>query len=206
MGLSLTDSLDWLCDRNARFEKKALSQRSIRFPGRVLQSSSGSCYDRDMHHHQALCEHVIYLLEGGGAHLDFETAVFDLPAESRGRKPDILPHTAWELVEHMRLCQWDILEYCCDPKHVSPEFPEGYWPSESAPANDAAWESSLESFRRDLASMRDLVNAPHVDLLAPIPHGEKGHTILREALLIVDHNAYHLGQLVIVRKALGVWD
>ncbi|MBD3676164.1 MAG: DinB family protein [Planctomycetaceae bacterium] len=158
-----------------------------------------------MNDQQSLREHVTYLLNGGGAHLNFDAAVADLPDEFRGRKPDTLPHTAWELAEHMRLCQWDILEYCRDPEHVSPDFPEGYWPESPAPTDEAAWDHTLGRFRQDLESMKELVNNPDHDLLAPLPHGQNGHTILREALLIVDHNAYHLGQLVFVRKALGIW-
>jgi hypothetical protein len=154
----------------------------------------------------ALREHVIYLLKGGGAHLDFDTAIAGLPVELRGVKPDPLPHTPWRLLEHMRLCQWDIVEYSRDPEHVSPEFPEGYWPEGDAPPDEEAWNQSATQFRVDLQEMQDLVMDPDVDLLAQIPHGEPGHTVLREALLVADHNAYHLGQLVMVRKALGAWD
>ncbi len=153
---------------------------------------------------EQLREHVLFLLEGGGAHLDFGRAVADLPPELRGRRPPQVPHTPWRLVEHLRLAQWDILEFSRDPKHVSPEFPDGYWPKGDAPPNDAAWEKSLAGFRADLKAMQQLVADPKVDLLAKIPHGT-GQTILREALLVADHNAYHLGQLVVVRRALGAW-
>jgi hypothetical protein len=153
---------------------------------------------------QALREHLLYLLRGGGAHLDFEQAIAGLPAEARGVRPAGLPFTAWGLFEHMRIAQWDILEFSRDAKHVSPQWPSGYWPEGEAPPNDAAWEKSVAAFRADLKAMQKLVQSPKTDLCARIPHGE-GQTILREALLVADHNAYHLGQLVLVRRLLGVW-
>jgi hypothetical protein len=154
----------------------------------------------------SLRAHVLYLLDGGGAHLDFDAAVEELPSVLRGRKPDGIPHTPWRLVEHMRLCQRDILEYSRNPNHESPPFPHGYWPPDDAPQSPDAWDESLNAFRDDLRAMRDLVADPNQDLLAPLPHGEPGHTLLREALLVADHNAYHIGQLVVVRRALGAWD
>ena len=153
---------------------------------------------------EALRQHVLYLLNGGGAHLDFDAAVNDLAVELRGTKPEQLPNSPWRIVEHMRICQWDILEFSTNRDHVSPPFPEGYWPDGDAPPNDAAWDQSLTQFRQDLQSMKDLVEAESTDLFAKIPHGD-GQTILREALLVADHNAYHLGQLVLVRRALGAW-
>jgi DinB superfamily len=156
--------------------------------------------DRD----RELREHVLYLLRGGGAHLSFDKAVAGLPTKLRGVKPPGVPHTPWRLVEHMRLTQWDILEFSRNPKHVSPEFPEGYWPKADAPPNAKAWDASIKAFQKDLKAMEDLVDDPKIDLFARIPHGE-GQTILREALLVADHNAYHLGQLVVVRRLLGAW-
>lgn len=153
---------------------------------------------------RALREHVLYLLRGGGAHLNFDAAIADLPEELRGAKPDGVPHTPWRLLEHMRICQWDILEFSRNPDHVSPDFPDGYWPDSVAPPSAAAWDDSVRSFRGDLQAMQDLVADPNTDLFAPIPHGD-GQTILREALLVADHNAYHLGQLVVVRRSLGAW-
>jgi hypothetical protein len=152
----------------------------------------------------ALREHVLYLLRGGGAHLDFDKAVAGLPAELRGRKPPGVPHTPWRLLEHMRIAQWDILEFSRNPMHVSPEFDAGYWPQNDAPPDPGAWDRSIAAFRADLRAMQDLVADPATDLFAPIPHGQ-GQTILREALLTADHNAYHLGQLVMVRRMLGAW-
>ncbi len=153
---------------------------------------------------KALRQHILYFLRGGGAHLDFEKVVAGLPAKLRGAKPKGLPYTAWRLLEHMRIAQWDILEFSRNPKHVSPEFAEGYWPASDSPPSAAAWEASVKRFRSDLAAMQELVKDPSTDLLAPIPHG-KGQTILREALLVADHNAYHLGQFVVLRRLLGVW-
>ena len=152
----------------------------------------------------ALREHVVYLLDGGGAHLDFDKAVAGLPTELRGATAPNLPHSPWQLVEHMRLCQWDILEFSINADHVSPDFPDGYWPDTVAPPDDLAWDRCLSQFRADAESMRKLVQADSTDLLAKIPHGT-GQTILREALLVADHNAYHLGQLVAVRRAIGAW-
>ena len=151
-----------------------------------------------------LREHLVYLLKGGGAHLAFEDVVRGLPAELCGRRAPGLPHTAWQLLEHLRIAQWDILEFSRDPKHVSPDFPEGYWPKTEAPPGEDAWEKRMDEFRRDLKAMIELVGNPRTDLFARIPHGE-GQTILREALLVADHNAYHLGQLVDLRRALGAW-
>jgi hypothetical protein len=152
----------------------------------------------------ALREHLLYLLRGGGAHLDFEKAIADLPAKLRGAKPAGQPHTPWRLLEHLRLAQWDILRFSIDPHHISPAFPEGYWPQGDAPADASVWQRSVDAFRADLRAMQALVADPATDLFTPLPHGE-GQTILREALLVADHNAYHLGQLVLLRRLLGAW-
>ncbi len=154
---------------------------------------------------RALREHLLYLLRGGGAHVDFGAAVEGFPAALRGRRAPGVPHTAWQLVEHLRIAQWDILEFSRNPKHVSPEFPQGYWPARDAPADDAAWERSLATFRADLAAMEMLVADPNSDLFTPFAHGE-GQTLLREALLVADHNAYHIGQIVMLRRLLGAWE
>jgi uncharacterized damage-inducible protein DinB len=153
----------------------------------------------------SLREHLLYLLKGGGAHLNFDKAIADLPAELRGAKPPGVPHTPWRLLEHLRMAQWDILEFTRNPRHVSPPWPEGYWPAGDAPPDDAAWDRSVAAFRADLQAMQDLVADPATDLFKPLPHGE-GQTALREALLVADHNAYHLGQLVVVRRLLGAWE
>jgi len=152
-----------------------------------------------------LREHLLYLLKGGGAHLNFDKAIADLPPELRGAKPPGIPHTPWRLLEHLRIAQWDILESTRNQRHVSPPWPEGYWPRGDAPPNAEAWDRSVAAFRADLQAMQDLATHPATDLFAPLPHGE-GQTALREALLVADHNAYHLGQMVVVRRLLGVWE
>jgi hypothetical protein len=121
---------------------------------------------------ESLRQHLVWLLREGHAHLTFDAAIADLPAELRGAKPSGVPHTPWRLVEHMRIAQWDILEFCRDPKHKSPEFPAGYWPPGDAPADDAAWDRSVTAFRADLEAMQDLVRDLATDLFAPIPHGD----------------------------------
>jgi hypothetical protein len=150
-------------------------------------------------------EHVLKLLEGGHAHVTFEAAVKGIPAALRGKRPKGVEHSPWEILEHVRIAQRDILEFSIDAKHVSPEWPSGYWPKTKTPPNDKAWSKSVRAFTADLESMRKLVAADSTDLYAPIPHGD-GQTILREALLIADHNAYHLGELVLVRRLLGAWE
>jgi hypothetical protein len=153
---------------------------------------------------KALREHLRSLLTGAGAHADFEAAVKDFPPEARGKRPKGSPHSPWELLEHLRIAQWDILEFSRRAGHVSPEFPAGYWPAAQAPPDEEAWDASVEGFRHDLAALAAFVSDESTDLFARIPHGE-GQTVLREALVAADHNAYHLGQLLLVRKLLGAW-
>ena len=152
----------------------------------------------------ALRQHLLELLRGGNAHADFEAAVANLPSQLSGKKPKDAPYTAWQLLEHMRLAQRDILEFSRNPKHVSPPWPDGYWPKTPAPPSESAWNNSVRSFRADLKAMAKLVANTKSDLFARIPHGE-GQTLLREALLVADHNAYHIGQLVLLRRLLGAW-
>ena len=150
---------------------------------------------------QALREHVLYLLGGGGAHVDFESVVADFPAGQVHRKIKHLPYTAWAVLEHMRIAQSDILEFSRSAEHVSPKWPEGYWPTKDAAPGAGAWGESVEKFRADLEEMKALVADPSTELFARIPHGD-GQTILREALLVADHNAYHLGVLVTMKRLL----
>jgi hypothetical protein len=151
-----------------------------------------------------LREQLVKLLTGSEAHADFEAAVKNFPEILRGKKPEGAEHSPWQLLEHLRIAQWDILEYAINAKHKSPEWPEGYWPASPAPASAKEWDESVRSFRSDLKRLCDLVSAESTDLYAKIPHGE-GQTILRQALLTADHNAYHIGQLVLARKLLGTW-
>jgi hypothetical protein len=155
-------------------------------------------------HGKPLREHLVYLLDGGGAHARFHEVIKDIPEKLRGVRPEGLPHSAWMLVDHLRIAQWDILEFCRNAKHKSPEWPKEYWPKTDAPPGTAAWNKSVQQFRKDLKAMQDLVANPRTDLFAKISWGD-GQTILREVLLAADHNAYHLGQLLDVRRLLGVW-
>lgn len=153
---------------------------------------------------RSLRQHLVYLLQGGGAHATFDQVIAGIPAKLRGRKPADLPHSPWMLLEHMRIAQRDILEFSRNPKHVSPQWPEGYWPRTEAPPSAAAWSASIKKFRQDWKAMQNLVKNPKTDLFARIPWGD-GQTILREALLVADHNAYHLGQILAARRLLGAW-
>ncbi len=150
---------------------------------------------------QSLRQHVVNLLHGRGAHETYEKALADFPRRHQGARVPRVPHTPWRLLEHLRIAQWDILEFSRNPKHVSPEFPGGYWPEGDVPPNGNAWDASVVAFHRDLQAMVDLVMDPEIDLFAPLPHGD-GQTVLREALLVSDHNAYHLGQLMLIRRCL----
>jgi hypothetical protein len=150
---------------------------------------------------RAQLAHFIDWREG---HADFDTAVAGLPAELRGVRPEHLPHSPWELIEHVRLTQRDILDFCRDPGYQEPNWPADYWPTSAAPPSGTAWDESVAAYRMDRGAMRALVTDGSVDLFAKIPHGT-GQTYLRELLLIQDHAAYHIGQLVLVRRALGAW-
>jgi len=141
---------------------------------------------------ESLRQHLVNLLLGGSAHADFDSAVKDAS------------HSPWELLEHLRIAQGDIVEFSRNPAHKSPDFPGGYWPASAAPPDDKTWEGSVRAFRKDLKAMCTLVEDPATDLFAKLPHGD-GQTVLREALLLADHNAYHLGELVILRRILGAW-
>lgn len=151
---------------------------------------------------QNLREHVVFMLKGGGAHATFADTLADWPLHFAGIKVAKFLHTAWMLVEHIRLAQIDLLEFSRNPKHVSPKWPEGYWPETAAPPDEEAWTSSVAACKQDLEAMQRLVKDKSVDLFAKIPWGD-GQTIMREALIMADHNSYHLGQLMMLRKSLG---
>jgi uncharacterized damage-inducible protein DinB len=151
---------------------------------------------------RTLREHLLYLLRGGGAHVRFDDVIGEFPAGLVNEKVEGMPYTAWQVLEHMRIAQWDILEFSRSAAHVSPEWPKGYWPEDGAEADETAWKKSVQAFRSDLAEVEALVSDPATDLYARIPHGD-GQTVLREALLVADHNAYHLGVLVTLMRALG---
>jgi hypothetical protein len=153
---------------------------------------------------KALREQLGKFVDWGKAHANWKAALEGVGPEQRGVRPPNSPHSLWELLEHTRLGQWDIVEFCRDAKHVSPDWPKGYWPESPAPADDAAWDKCVKSFFKDMKDVAALATDSKIDLLAPIPHGT-GQTILQELLLVADHNAYHLGQFVLVRRLLGSW-
>jgi hypothetical protein len=153
---------------------------------------------------EKLRKQIVEFLSGRGAHVDWKASFRGVPPKLRGVRPEGFPHSLWELLEHMRIAQNDILEFSRNAEHKSPDWPAGYWPAAPAPPNARAWDKSLKAFARDLEAMQKLVANRKTDLFAKIPHGS-GQTILREALLIADHNAYHLGQVLTVRKILGNW-
>ena len=153
---------------------------------------------------QAVRDHLLKLLSAGSAHLGLDEALENLPAELRGKKAPGIAHTLWQLLEHLRIAQEDILEFSRRGDYVSPAFPEGYWPESETPPSEEAWDQTVEAIHRDLQAMKDLVADPRTDLYAKLPWGT-GQTVLREAMLVADHNAYHLGQIVTVRQALGAW-
>ncbi len=157
-----------------------------------------------MSHDAALRQQLAKVIDWNEAHADFHAAVDDFPAKLRGSVPKGFPYSAWQLLEHIRLALWDILEFSRDARHKSPAWPEGYWPKTAEPPSSDAWDKSVRAVDEHVAAMRELVTDPSRDLFAPLPHGT-GQTLLREALLAADHNAYHLGQLVLVRRALGAW-
>ncbi|MGH9415189.1 MAG: DinB family protein [Terriglobales bacterium] len=152
----------------------------------------------------ALRRTVADLLVGGHAHATMQAALAGLGPAAAGRNAPRFPHTSWQLAEHIRIAQWDILEFTRDPGHLSPPFPQGYWPASATPPSPAAWTRCRRQIEADLAAMVALVRNPRRDLLAPLPHAPD-KTLLLEALLLADHNAYHLGQLVAVRRALAAW-
>jgi hypothetical protein len=150
-------------------------------------------------HDQSLRDHLLSLLQGGNAHISFDDFVKGFPVEAGGRKIEGLPYTAWQVLEHMRIAQWDILQFCRDAKHVSPKWPKGYWPEPNELGNEELWKETVEKFRHDLKQLEDLIADPSIDLFAKIPHGS-GQTVLREALLVADHNSYHLGALLVIGR------
>jgi hypothetical protein len=146
-------------------------------------------------------KHVLSLLRGSSAHISFDDFISGFPADLCNRHIDGLPYTPWQVLEHMRLALWDILEFSRDANHVSPEFPKGYWPQPNEAGTTALWQETVDAFRNDLQQMQSLLDDPATDLQAKIPHGD-GQTILREALVVADHNAYHLGVLAVMARIL----
>jgi uncharacterized damage-inducible protein DinB len=152
---------------------------------------------------EALRAQLAACLDWHEAHADFDTVVANIPPELRGVVPAGLAHSAWQLLEHLRIAQHDILDFSVNPAYAEKRWPDDYWPG-PVPPTAGAWDDSVAAYRRDRAAMQELARNPAVDLFAPIPHGS-GQTYLREILLVVDHAAYHLGQIVLVRQLLGAW-
>ncbi|MFH5832116.1 DinB family protein [Halalkalibaculum sp. DA3122] len=151
-----------------------------------------------------LRKHLIDQLANEHAHTSFERAVEGLNISDVGIRPNSLPYSIWELVEHLRIAQADILEFSVNPGYEAPKWPDDYWPPEKAPSGNAEWQRSLEAINSDLQEMIDLVKDPGIDLFTPFPHGD-GQTLFREAILIIDHNSYHTGQIITIRRLLGLW-
>ena len=151
-----------------------------------------------------LRKELLALLEGGNAHMGLEEVLAGFPMEEINTKPPQTPYSFWHFLEHIRITQWDILEFIRDPRHVSPDYPEGYRPRPGELADGKRWRQTTEGIGSDLHELREIIRNPHNDLLAPLPHAP-GYTILREILLVADHNAYHIGELAIMRQILGLW-
>ena len=154
--------------------------------------------------HDAIREQLARLLAWSEAHAGFDKAVDGMPAGLRGVPPPNLPYSAWQIVEHLRIAQHDILDFCRNPDYTALNWPQDYWPASAAPDNENAWDESVGRFRADREALQALAKDPSIDLTAPIPHG-KGQTFLRELLLVADHSAYHVGELIVVRRLLGCW-
>ena len=152
--------------------------------------------------HKILVTELEKLLNGGNAHAGLKDALADLPENLRGVKPDKLPYSIWQLAEHIRIAQWDMLEFCKDSSHQSPKWPDDYWPKEAAPADDRAWNETVKQINADLEEFIGLLHKK--DLYGPLPHGD-GQTVLREALQMADHTAYHIAEIVVIRRLLGAW-
>jgi hypothetical protein len=147
---------------------------------------------------------LLALLSGGNSHMSFDQVVGDLPVEEVNRRAAGVPYTPWQLMEHMRIAQWDILEFVRNPDHTSPPWPEGYWPPRNEEVDAIRWVETVNAFRADLRAMQELVADPEADLMAPLPHAPK-YTLLREVLVLADHNAYHLGEFALMREVMDSW-
>jgi len=151
-----------------------------------------------------LRQQVLALLDGRNAHATLDDVVAGFPPEHFNTRPPNVPYSPWHLLEHIRIAQWDILEFIRDPNYTSPPWPEGYWPAPDAQADEAAWNNTLAAIRADMAALKAMVQDPARDLTAELPHAP-GYTLLREALLVADHNAYHIGEFGILRQVMGTW-
>lgn len=157
-----------------------------------------------MNRDSVIREQLLVLLRGGNSHMGFDRAVADFPMDAINDEPPNLPYTPWHILEHLRIAQWDILEFIRNSGHVSPDWPAGYWPPRDAQADAAQWQKTIADFRADLQALVELVGNPDTDLMAPIPHAP-GYTIFREILVVADHNAYHIGEFAVLRQLMGTW-
>jgi hypothetical protein len=155
-----------------------------------------------MDNHKTLVSEISKLLMGGSAHVSLKDALHNLPANLRGEKVDKLPYSIWQLLEHIRIAQWDMLQFCKDEDHQSPKWPDDYWPKEAAPKDEDAWDESIAGVNSDLDEFIELVE--HADLYQPLPGGD-GQTLLLEALQLADHNSYHIAEIIAIRRLLGAW-
>ncbi len=154
---------------------------------------------------QVIRQQLVNMLTVAQAHMSFEDAVKNFPAAHFNTRPQGVEYTFWHVLEHLRLCQWDILDYCRNPQYKEMEWPREYWPTKEAVTDAAGWQKTIDEFLKDRNELVALVQNPHTDLYSPIPHGYGGHTILREILVVADHNAYHLGEFAILRQVVGCW-
>ncbi len=154
---------------------------------------------------QELRKQLVALMHVRQAHMSFEDAIKDFPLEHINTKPTHVEYTFWHLIEHLRLAQWDILDYIRNPGYTPRHFPAGYWPDPSASTDATGWQRSIDQFLADRQALIDIINDPSNDLYAPIPHGQTGHNILREIEVVGAHNAYHIGELGILRQVMELW-
>jgi hypothetical protein len=153
---------------------------------------------------QVIRQQIVQLLDGRNAHYTFDDAIEQFPMEHINTRPPDVPYTPWHIIEHLRISQWDILEFMRDPDHVSPNWPEGYWPSPEATTDEEQWQESIDQFHTDMESIKELAMNSEIELSAEIPHAP-GYTYVREFLLVADHNAYHVGEFAILRQIMGTW-
>ncbi len=155
-------------------------------------------------HNKDIVDNLIHLIEKGNAHASLDNALQDMPYSVLGKRPENLPYSIWQLAEHIRIAQWDILEFSKSAKHVSPKWPDGYWPKEAEPSSDAAWRKCVDAIKADRQEFIDLIKNAGDDLYKPFEHGD-GQSLLKEALVLADHNSYHTGEIIIIRRLLKAW-
>ena len=153
---------------------------------------------------QILREQLLALLRGGQAYMPFDQAVADFPTEHFNTRPPNVTYTFWHLLEHLRIAQYDILDYVRNPDYTTPNWPADYWPAPDAITDAAGWQATLDAFRADRLALEAIIQAPETDLTAPLPHAPQ-HNILREILVVAEHNAYHTGEFAILRQVMGFW-